>query len=183
MQAIPTKLPGVLILEPKVFGDDRGFFMESYNSQRFAELTGCSEPMVQDNHSRSSRGVLRGLHYQLPPMAQGKVVRAVAGEIFDVTVDIRRSSPTFGQWFGLYLSSENKKQLWVPRGFAHGFYVTSDVAEVVYKVTEYYSPQHERGIRWDDPAIGIEWPLGNGAPLLSGKDAQAPLLAQAETFA
>ncbi|MFP5305328.1 MAG: dTDP-4-dehydrorhamnose 3,5-epimerase [Gammaproteobacteria bacterium] len=183
MHAIPTQLPGVLILEPKVFGDDRGFFMESYNARLFAELTGCCEPMVQDNHSRSVRGVLRGLHYQLPPMAQGKLVRAVAGEIFDVAVDIRRGSKTFGRWVGVSLSAENKRQLWVPPGFAHAFYVTSDTAEVVYKVTAYYSPEHDRGIRWDDPAIGIRWPLAGVPPLLSGKDVGAPRLADAEVFA
>jgi dTDP-4-dehydrorhamnose 3,5-epimerase len=183
MRAIQTELPDVLILEPKVFGDDRGFFAETWNARTFAELSGCSDTFVQDNHSRSAQGVLRGLHYQLPPMAQGKLVRAVAGEIFDVAVDIRRGSRTFGRWVGVTLSADNKRQLWVPPGFAHAFYVTSEVAEVVYKVTAYYSPEHDRGIRWNDPAIGIRWPLINGAePLLSGKDSTAKMLAQAETF-
>lgn len=184
MQAIPTELPGVLILEPKVFGDDRGFFAETWNAKTFSTLTGCTESMVQDNHSRSVRGVLRGLHYQLPPMAQGKLVRSVVGEIFDVAVDIRRGSETYGRWVGVMLSADNKRQLWVPPGFAHAFYVTSEVAEVVYKVTAYYSPEYDRGIRWNDPAIGIRWPLVDGAePLLSAKDRIAPLLADAETFA
>lgn len=182
MQIIETRLPEVLILEPKVFGDDRGFFMESFHAQRFAELTGVDTPMVQDNHSRSSAGVLRGLHYQLPPKAQGKLVRAVRGEIYDVAVDIRRSSPRFGQWVGVHLSADNKHQLWVPPGFAHGFLVLSDDAEVVYKVTEYYAPDCDRGIRWNDPQIGIDWPLATD-PVLSGKDAVAPLLSAAETFA
>ncbi len=181
MQAIPTALPEVLILEPKVFGDERGFFMESFKAAQFAELTGCSDPMVQDNHSRSVRGVLRGLHYQLAPQAQGKLVRAVVGEIFDVAVDIRRDSPRFGQWVGVSLSAANRRQLWVPPGFAHGFCVTSETADVVYKVTAYYSPEHDRGIRWNDPAIGIDWPLDD-APQLSTKDQNAPLLAAAETF-
>lgn len=181
MQAFATSLPDVLILEPKVFGDERGFFMESFHAQRFAELTGCRDLMVQDNHSRSVRGVLRGLHYQLPPQAQGKLVRVTAGEIFDVAVDIRRGSPHFGQWVGVSLSAENQRQLWVPPGFAHGFYVTSDTADVVYKVTAYYSPTHDRGIRWNDPAIGIDWPL-DAAPQLSAKDEKAPLLRDAEVF-
>jgi dTDP-4-dehydrorhamnose 3,5-epimerase len=181
MQAIETALSGVLILEPKVFGDERGFFMESFHARRFAELTGCAEPMVQDNHSRSTRGVLRGLHYQLPPAAQGKLVRVTAGEIFDVAVDIRRDSPSFGQWVGVSLSADNKRQLWVPPGFAHGFCVTSDTADVVYKVTAYYSPEHDRGIRWNDPAIAIDWPLDT-PPQLSAKDEQAPLLSNAQVF-
>ncbi len=183
MQAIATALPDVLILEPKVFGDERGFFMETYSARQFAELTGCEAAMVQDNHSRSIRGVLRGLHYQLPPMAQGKLVRAVAGEIFDVAVDIRRSSATFGRWVGAVLSAENKRQLWVPPGFAHGFYTISESAEVVYKCTAYYAPAQDRGIRWNDSAIGVDWPLAAGTPpSLSAKDAAAPLLATAETF-
>ncbi|MES0874389.1 dTDP-4-dehydrorhamnose 3,5-epimerase [Sinimarinibacterium thermocellulolyticum] len=181
MQVIATALPEVLILEPKLIGDARGFFMESFHARRFAELTGCDEAMVQDNHSRSTRGVLRGLHYQLPPKAQGKLVRVVAGEIFDVAVDIRRGSPTFGHWVGVTLSADNKRQLWVPPGFAHGFCVTSDSADVIYKVTAYYSPEHDRAIRWDDPAIGIEWPL-DAPPQLSGKDEKAPLLRDAEVF-
>ncbi len=183
MQAIATELQGVVILEPKVFGDDRGFFAETWNARTFRELTGCTDDFVQDNHSRSAQGVLRGLHYQLPPQAQGKLVRAIVGEIYDVAVDIRRGSKTFGRWVGVLLSADNKRQLWVPPGFAHGFYVTTPIAEVVYKVTAYYSPEHDRGIRWDDPAIGIPWPLvSGGAPLLSGKDSAAVTLAQAETF-
>jgi len=183
VQAIATSLPDVLVLEPKVFGDERGFFMETYSAKQFAELTGCDSAMVQDNHSRSVRGVLRGLHYQLPPMAQGKLVRAVAGEIFDVAVDIRRSSPTFGRWVGAVLSAENKRQLWVPPGFAHGFYTVSESAEVAYKCTAYYAPAQDRGIRWDDPDLGIEWPMANGtSPSLSAKDAAAALLTAAETF-
>ena len=154
-----------------------------YLNPRFAELTGVRLPFVQDNHSRSARGVLRGLHYQLPPMAQGKLVRVVSGEIYDVAVDIRRGSKTFGQWFGVTLSADNKRQLWVPPGFAHGFVVTSDTADVIYKVTAYYSPEHDRGIRWNDPDIGIEWPLAGLQPLLSGKDTNAPLLKDAEVFA
>lgn len=183
MNAIPTALDGVVILEPKVFGDDRGFFLESYNARRFAELTGCGDAMVQDNHSRSTRGVLRGLHYQLPPMAQGKLVRVVSGEIYDVAVDIRRGSKTFGHWVGVMLSADNKRQLWVPPGFAHGFCVTSDSADVIYKVSAYYSPEHDRGIRWNDPEIGIDWPLAGAQPLLSGKDTTAPLLRDAQVFA
>ena len=182
MQGIATKLSGVLILEPKVFGDERGFFMESFNAQTFEKLTGCSKPFVQDNHSRSARSVLRGLHYQLPPMAQDKLVRVVAGEVLDVAVDARRGSNTFGKWAAVRLSAENKRLLWVPAGFAHGFLVLSESADVQYKVTEYYSPQHERSIRWDDPAVGIDWGL-QGAPLLSAKDAAAGLLAEAEPFA
>jgi dTDP-4-dehydrorhamnose 3,5-epimerase len=181
MQAIATALPEVLILEPKVFGDERGFFMESFKAAEFAQLTGYDAPMVQDNHSCSVRGVLRGLHYQLPPQAQGKLVRAVAGEIFDVAVDIRRGSPNFGKWVGVMLSADNRRQLWVPPGFAHGFCVTSETADVVYKVTAYYSPEHDRGIRWDDPDIGIDWPL-DVRPQLSGKDRAAPPLAVAEVF-
>lgn len=181
MQVLATTLPEVLILEPKVFGDERGFFMESFKATAFAQLTGCHAPMVQDNHSRSVYGVLRGLHYQLPPAAQGKLVRVTAGEIFDVAVDIRRTSPTFGRWVGVTLSADNKRQLWVPPGFAHGFCVTSEAADVMYKVTAYYSPEHDRGIRWNDPAIGIDWPLDT-PPLLSGKDEKAPLLRDAETF-
>lgn len=181
MQAVATSLPGVLILEPKVFGDERGFFMESYNARGFAQLTGCTKPFVQDNHSRSARHVLRGLHYQVPPMAQDKLVRVVAGEVLDVAVDIRRSSATFGQWEAVRLSAENKRQLWVPAGFAHGFLVLSETADVQYKVTEYYSPQHERAIRWDDPAIGIEWGLRQ-APVLSVKDAAGGSLSASELF-
>ncbi|MFA6955621.1 MAG: dTDP-4-dehydrorhamnose 3,5-epimerase [Thermoanaerobaculia bacterium] len=175
MKFVETTLPGVLIVEPKVFGDDRGFFMEVYHATRFTE-GGIAASFVQDNHSRSSRGVLRGLHFQ-EPNPQGKLVRAVTGTIFDVAVDIRRGSPSFGRWFGIELSEENKKQLWVPPGFAHGFCVTSPSADVVYKCTSLYEPQNDRGIRWNDPAIGIEWPAIE--PLLSAKDAVAPLLAEA----
>lgn len=182
MQATPTAIPEVVILEPKVFGDDRGFFLESYNRQTFAELVGVDADFVQDNHSRSAQGVLRGLHYQIE-QAQGKLVRAVAGEIFDVAVDIRRSSPTFGQWVGARLSAANKHQIWVPAGFAHGFLVLSETAEVLYKTTDYYAPQHERSILWNDPDIGVEWPELNGEPLLSGKDRAGQAFKTAEVYA
>ncbi|MRW86237.1 dTDP-4-dehydrorhamnose 3,5-epimerase [Pseudoduganella sp. FT26W] len=182
MNVIKTPLEGLLVLEPKVFGDDRGFFFESFNAKRFAELTGFTGDFVQDNHSRSSKGVLRGLHYQIQ-QAQGKLVRATAGSVFDVAVDIRKSSPTFGQWFGIELSAENKRQVWIPPGFAHGFVVTSDSAEFLYKTTDYWAPEHERAILWNDPTIGIDWPALDAAPLLSGKDAAAALLANAEVFA
>lgn len=182
MNLIETALPGVVILEPKVFGDDRGFFMETFNARRFRELTGCGKAFVQDNHSRSVRGVLRGLHYQLGAHPQDKLVRCVAGEIFDVAVDIRRGSRTFGQWVGERLSADNKRQLWVPAGFAHGFLVLSETAEVIYKVTDYYDPAGERSIRWDDADIGIRWPF-EGQPLLSGKDAAAPAFRAAKVFA
>lgn len=175
MKFVETSLPGVLVVEPKVFGDDRGFFMEIYHAAKFAEA-GIADPFVQDNHSRSSRGVLRGLHFQ-EPNPQGKLVRAIGGVIFDVAVDIRRGSPTFGKWVGVELSAENKRQLWVPPGFAHGFCVTSETADVVYKCTSLYAPESDRGIRWNDPAIGIEWPPIT--PLLSPKDEAAPLLAEA----
>ncbi|MFZ5567195.1 MAG: dTDP-4-dehydrorhamnose 3,5-epimerase [Pseudomonadota bacterium] len=181
MQAIPTAIPEVLIIEPKVFGDARGFFFESYNARAFAQATGLDVNFVQDNHSRSARGVLRGLHYQLK-QAQGKLVRVVRGSVFDVAVDLRRSSPTFGQWVGAELSEHNHRQLWVPPGFAHGFLVTSESADFLYKTTDYYAPEHERCIAWNDPAIGIEWPL-DGAPALSAKDQQGVPLAQAEVFA
>ncbi|MYM74174.1 dTDP-4-dehydrorhamnose 3,5-epimerase [Duganella sp. FT134W] len=182
MNVMKTPLEGLLVLEPKVFGDDRGFFFESFNARRFGELTGYTGEFVQDNHSRSSKGVLRGLHYQIQ-QAQGKLVRATAGSVFDVAVDIRKSSPTFGQWFGIELSAENKRQVWIPPGFAHGFVVTSDSAEFVYKTTDYWAPEHERAILWNDPAIGIDWPALEAAPLLSGKDQAAALLANAEVFA
>lgn len=182
MNLIETALPGVVLLEPKVFGDDRGFFMETFNARRFRELTGCSKDFVQDNHSRSVRGVLRGLHYQLGAHPQDKLVRCVAGEIYDVAVDIRRGSKTFGQWVGERLSADNKRQLWVPAGFAHGFLVLSATAEVIYKVTDYYDPAGERSIRWNDTQLGIVWPF-EGQPLLSGKDAVAPAFAAAEVFA
>ena len=182
MNVIKTPLEGLLVLEPKVFGDDRGFFFESFNAKRFAELTGVSSEFVQDNHSRSAKGVLRGLHYQIQ-QAQGKLVRATAGSVFDVAVDIRKSSQTFGQWFGIELSAENKRQMWIPPGFAHGFVVTSDSAEFLYKTTDYWAPEHERAILWNDTAIGISWPPEIDVPLLSGKDAAAALLADAEVFA
>jgi dTDP-4-dehydrorhamnose 3,5-epimerase len=181
MRVTPTDLPDVLVLEPAVFGDDRGFFLESYNQRRFEEAVGRNLSFVQDNHSRSSKGVLRGLHFQLPPSAQGKLIRVVAGAIFDVAVDVRRSSPTFGRWVGAELSAENRRQLWIPEGFAHGFLTLTDTADVLYKASNFYSPADEGSVIWNDPAIGIEWPL-EGDPLLSGKDAAAPLLADATTF-
>lgn len=181
MQIQKTDIPDVLIIEPKVFGDDRGFFYESYNERRFAELTGVTPRFVQDNHSRSARNVLRGLHYQIR-QPQGKLVRVTAGEVFDVAVDMRRSSPTFGRWVGVTLSAENKRQLWIPAGFAHGFVVTSESAEFLYKTTDYWAPEYERSVRWDDPAIGIEWPL-QGTPQLSAKDQAGVALTDAETFA
>lgn len=179
MKITPLAIPEVLLIEPKVFGDARGFFFESYNRRAFRDATGCDCDFVQDNHSKSARGVLRGLHYQLPPQAQGKLVRAVAGEVFDVAVDIRRDSPTFGRWVGCVLSAANCRQLWIPPGFAHGFVVLSESAEFLYKTTDYWAPALERAIAWNDPAIGIDWPL-TGEPLLSGKDAVAPLLADAD---
>lgn len=182
MKVIPTDLPEVLILEPQVFGDDRGFFFESFNARRFAEATGLTRDFVQDNHSRSARGVLRGLHYQLQ-QAQGKLVRVTAGEVYDVAVDIRRSSPNFGKWVGVHLSAENKRQLWVPEGFAHGFLVLSDYAEFLYKTTDYYAPTHERCIRWDDTELAIDWPRDNLTPQLSTKDQQGLSLSEAEVFA
>ncbi len=181
MKITPLSIPDVIVCEPKVYGDDRGFFFESFNHAQFAEAIGASYNFVQDNHSRSARNVLRGLHYQIQ-QAQGKLVRVVAGEVFDVAVDIRKSSPTFGHWVGQILSAENKKQLWVPPGFAHGFVTLSDTAEFLYKTTDYYSPQFERSILWNDPNIGIQWPLTE-APMLSTKDQQAALLADTEVFA
>ena len=182
MNIIPTPLEGAFILEPKVFGDARGFFMESYNRRDFAEATGLDVDFVQDNHSRSRRGVLRGLHYQIN-QPQGKLVRAVRGAVFDVAVDIRRSSPTFGRWTGTELSEDNQRQLWIPPGFAHGFVVLSESADFLYKASDWYAPEHERGIAWNDPSIGVEWPLATiGEPLLSDKDRAAPTLAQAEVF-
>ena len=177
MNVIPTTIPDVLILEPKVFGDSRGFFFESYNEKAFREATGVTAHFVQDNHSRSARGVLRGLHYQLE-QPQGKLVRCTQGEVFDVAVDIRRDSPTFGQWVGEILSEENKRQLWIPPGLAHGFLVLSESADFLYKTTEYYAPQHERSILWNDPDLAIEWPLNS--PLLSAKDAAATLFKKTE---
>jgi len=178
----PTRLPEVLVVEPKVFGDARGFFTESWNEARFNEATGNTLRFVQDNHSRSSRGVLRGLHFQLPPHAQGKLVRCVAGTVFDVAVDMRKSSPRFGQWAGVELSAENQKQLWIPPGFAHGFVVLSESADFLYKTTDYYAPQAEGSVRWDDPTIAIEWPLAGITPQLADKDARAPLLQDARAF-
>lgn len=180
MQARSTSIVEVKIFEPRVFGDERGYFFESYHRARFKELTGYDVCFVQDNQSRSSRGVLRGLHYQIQ-QPQGKLVRVLSGAVFDVAVDIRRSSPTFGQWVGETLSAQNHKQLWVPEGFAHGFYVLSEFAEVLYKTSDYYAPEHERCIRWDDPQIGIEWPL-DGPPQLSEKDRKGVGLPEAELF-
>lgn len=173
---------GIVLLDPPLYSDSRGFFAESYNRERFRAATGVDVEFVQDNHSRSFKGVLRGLHYQLPPMSQGKLVRVVRGAVRDVAVDIRRSSPTFGDWFSVELSGDNHKQLWVPPGFAHGFLTLTDSADLLYKVTEYYSPEHDRCVRWDDPDIGIDWPDVGIAPLLSPKDADAPLLRDAEIF-
>ncbi len=175
-----TAIPDVLVIEPKVLGDDRGFFYESFNERRFKELTGISENFVQDNHSKSARNVLRGLHYQIR-QPQGKLVRIVSGEVFDVAVDLRKSSPTFGRWFGVTLSAENKRQMWVPPGFAHGFVVTSDSAEFFYKTTDYWAPEFERTILWNDLEIGIDWPL-ESAPILSSKDRIGNSLVSAELF-
>ena len=183
MKAVPTSIQDVVIIEPKVFGDARGFFFESYNERRFAELTGQvgnAPRFVQDNHSRSAKNVLRGLHYQIR-QAQGKLVRVTAGEVFDVVVDIRRDSPTFGRWVGVTLSAENRRQMWIPAGFAHGFLVTGESAEFLYKTTDYWAPEHERCIAWDDPTIAIEWPV-DAQPILSGKDLQGKLLTDAEVF-
>ena len=181
MQIQKTEIPDVVIIEPKVFGDDRGFFFESFNERRFAELTGATPRFVQDNHSRSGRNVLRGMHYQIR-QPQGKLVRVISGEVFDVAVDMRRSSPTFGRWVGVTLSAENKRQMWIPEGFAHGFVVISESAEFLYKTTDYWAPEYERSVRWDDPAIGIRWPLQR-TPQLSAKDQAGVPLAEAETFA
>jgi dTDP-4-dehydrorhamnose 3,5-epimerase len=180
MQLQKTSIPDVLIFEPKVFGDERGFFYESFNQKKFSELTGVDTSFVQDNHSRSAKNVLRGLHYQIR-QPQGKLVRVVQGEVFDVAVDIRKSSPTFGKAIGVHLSAENHRQLWIPVGFAHGFVVLSDYAEFLYKTTDYWAPEHERSIAWDDPQIAIEWPL-TVTPTLSEKDRNAPLLKDAEIF-
>ena len=180
MNAVRLTIPDVVLLEPKVFGDERGFFYESFNQAKFEEAIGRPVSFVQDNHSRSAHGVLRGLHYQIQ-QPQGKLVRVVQGEVFDVAVDLRRSSPTFGKWVGAHLSAENKKQLWVPAGFGHGFVVLSQSAEFLYKTTDYYAPAHERCVAWNDPQIGIEWPL-RGAPTLSAKDAKGASLSEAELF-
>ncbi len=181
MNVISTAISDVMIIEPKVFGDDRGFFFESFNSRQFAELIGRNVDFVQDNHSRSAINVLRGLHYQIQ-QPQGKLVRVVQGVVFDVAVDIRRSSPTFGQHIGVELSAENKRMFWVPEGFAHGFVVLSDTAEFLYKTTHYWAPEFERSIAWNDPALGIQWPI-QGEPTLSAKDQQALSLEKAELFA
>ena len=178
MQAIPTAIPEVLIIEPKVFGDARGFFYESFNQKAFNQATGLNLNFVQDNHSRSAKGVLRGLHYQVQ-QPQGKLVRVVRGAVFDVAVDIRKSSPTFGKWIGIELSEDNHRQLWVPPGFAHGFMVTSESADFLYKTTDYYAPEHERCIRWNDPDLAIAWPP-NLTPLLSAKDGDADALSSCE---
>jgi len=178
--AIPTALPDVLILEPKVFGDERGFFFESFNDRDFRAVTGLDVGFVQDNHSRSQRGVLRGLHYQIRH-PQGKLVRVSAGSVFDVVVDMRRSSPHFGRWVGVELSADNKRQLWIPPGYAHGFTVTSDVAEFLYKTTDYWYPEYECSLLWSDPTVGVAWPL-QGEPRLAAKDAAGKLFAQAATF-
>jgi dTDP-4-dehydrorhamnose 3,5-epimerase len=181
MKATPTTLPGVMVIEPTVFGDARGFFFESFNERRLEAALGRPLRFVQDNHSRSARGVLRGLHYQLP-QPQGKLVRVVSGEVYDVAVDLRRGSPTCGRWLGEVLSAENKRQLWIPEGFAHGFLVLSADAEFLYKTTDYYAPEHERCIRWDDPALGIDWPSTGAPPQVSAKDARGLSLAEAPRF-
>ncbi|UXY17350.1 dTDP-4-dehydrorhamnose 3,5-epimerase [Chitiniphilus purpureus] len=181
MNVIDTAISDVKIIEPRVFEDDRGFFFESFNQEKFQLATGCDLSFVQDNHSRSDLGVLRGLHYQLPPMAQGKLVRCAVGAIFDVAVDIRRSSKTFGSWVGVELSAENKRQLWIPQGFAHGFLTLSEVAEVLYKTTEYWNSNLERSIKWDCPELGVGWPSGYDIRL-SGKDASAKPLGGQELF-
>ncbi len=183
MNIVKTAIEGVLILEPKVFGDARGFFMESFNQKVFNDAVGSDVPFVQDNHSRSARGVLRGLHYQLPPHAQGKLVRVTQGSVFDVAVDVRPGSVTFGSWVGVELSGENHRQLWLPPGMAHGFLVTSETADFLYKATDFYAPGAEGAVRWSDPAIGIAWPDTGVAPQLAAKDKDAPLLAQSKPFA
>jgi dTDP-4-dehydrorhamnose 3,5-epimerase len=181
VKAVPTSLAGVLVIEPAVFGDARGAFFESWNRRAFAQLVGRDVDFVQDNHSISTRGVLRGLHYQLDPRAQGKLVRVVAGEVFDVAVDLRRSSPTFGRWVGERLSAANRRMMWIPEGFAHGFLVLSEVAEFLYKTSDYYAPEQERTLLWNDAAVGVQWPL-EGAPVLKPKDATGTPLAAAATF-
>lgn len=181
MKVIDTRIPDVKIIEPQVWGDERGFFMETYRASIMDELTG-GKPFVQDNHSKSAQGTLRGLHYQVQ-YTQGKLVRVVQGAVFDVAVDMRRNSPSFGQWVGEILSAENKRQLWVPEGFAHGFYVISDNAEFVYKCTDYYAPEHERSLKWNDPTVGIDWPLMNGQPLLlSAKDEAGKSFEEADKY-
>lgn len=180
MNVVPTEIPDVLIIEPRVFGDDRGFFMESFNQQTFADKTGLEINFVQDNHSRSAKNVLRGLHYQIQ-QAQGKLVRAVVGSILDVAVDMRKHSASFGQWVSCELSADNKRQLWVPAGFAHGFLVLSDTADVLYKTTDYYAPNYERSLLWNDPEVGVVWPL-SGDPILSAKDRDGQPFKTAEVY-
>lgn len=180
MKITATAIPEVLVVEPRVFGDARGFFYESYNTQKWQELTGLSTSFVQDNHSRSCKDVLRGIHYQIQ-QSQGKLVRVVVGEVFDVAVDLRKSSPTFGHWVGVRLSASNKKSLWVPEGFGHGFLVLSEIAEFLYRTTDYYAPQYERCIAWDDPDLGIDWPL-EGQPRLSGKDTKGSPFSAADYY-
>jgi dTDP-4-dehydrorhamnose 3,5-epimerase len=182
LKVTPTAIPDVLVIEPKVFGDSRGFFFESFNQKAFNDATGLSETFVQDNHSRSAKGVLRGLHYQLQ-QPQGKLVRVARGAVFDVAVDIRKSSATFGKWVGVELTEDNHKQLWVPAGFAHGFLVLSESADFLYKTTDYYAPAHERCIAWNDPSLGVDWPEIGVPPALSTKDALGAVFAQAEVFA
>lgn len=181
MNVIPTALPEVLILEPKVFGDERGFFMESWNARTFREATGLDVDFVQDNHSRSAKNVLRGIHYQIVK-PQGKLVRVVSGAVFDVAVDLRKSSPNFGKWVGVELTAENRRQLWVPPGFGHGFLVTSDSADFLYKTTEYWMAPLDRSLRWNDSAVAVQWPLAGVLPQLATKDEAAPLLADAEVY-
>ncbi len=180
MNVIQTVIPDVLIIEPRLFGDDRGFFFESYNEKAWQEGTGVKRTFVQDNHSRSAKGVLRGLHYQIKHV-QGKLVRCILGEIFDVAVDLRKNFPSFGKWVGFFLSAENKRQLWIPEGFAHGFLVVSDFAEILYKATDYYTPEFERSIIWNDADLHIEWPIDSG-PILSAKDSTAAVFKEAEVF-
>ena len=182
MKFTPLAIPDVFLIEPKVFGDARGFFLESFRQDLFNQATGANHMFVQDNHSRSSKGVLRGLHYQLPPHAQGKLVRVVSGAVFDVAVDIRRNSPSFGKWVGTKLTAESHHQLWIPPGFAHGFVVLSDTADFVYKTTAYYAPESDRGVRWDDTDIGIQWPTLDVPFSLSDKDQKQPLLQQVDLF-
>lgn len=177
MKVINTEIAEVKIIEPTVYGDERGFFYESFNECKFSELIGANVSFVQDNHSRSTKGVLRGLHYQVEPRAQGKLVRCVSGAVFDVAVDVRKNSPTFGKWVGFVLSEENKRQLWIPAGMAHGFFVMTDTADFLYKTTDYYSPEHERSIRWDDEDLAIDWPISE-APILSAKDSVAQSLSE-----
>lgn len=180
MKVTPSNIPDVLLIEPEIFGDDRGFFFESFNQNQFEKATGRKINFVQDNHSKSIKGVLRGLHYQISPKAQGKLVRVIQGEVFDVAVDLRQSSPTFGQWVGELLSADNKKQIWIPEGFAHGFLTLSDTAEFLYKMTDFYSPEHEQSILWDDQTIGINWPMRDVS--LSSKDNAALSFREAKYF-